>query len=134
LRSKVLRYKLGYALAATLCAIGLVALLFVIWKTLPEVSDNTDPVSAFWEYLWEEQLDFIPGVKFKPVYLVILATIMLTAAVGVFAFSRQRLFIPDKTIKLQCPFCKKYWRASYDRGQVLCPHCSHLVHPRMVVE
>lgn len=134
MKRTIRRYKLGYALGATLCFIGLTALLVVIWKAWPEVSSGADPVSTFWTFLWEEQLNLIPGVESKFVYFIILAVVTLTSGAAVFAFSRQRFFLPGKTMKLKCPFCKKQWRASYDRGQVMCPHCHHLVHPKMIEE
>lgn len=128
------RYKLGYALGGTLCVIGFTALFIVFWKVWPQISSNTYSLSGFWALLWEEKLRWIPGVEFKLAYFIILAAITLTSGAAILMFSRQRFFLPGKTMKLQCPFCKKQWRASYDRGQVLCPHCRHLVHPKMIGE
>jgi len=125
---------LGYVLGATLCFIGLAILFVVVWKAWPKLYSNADPVSTFCVFLWEEPLILIPGVEFKPAYFIILAAATLIAGVAVLAFSRQKFFLPGKTMKLQCSFCKKKWRASYDRGQVMCPHCHHLVHPKMIEE
>ena len=33
-------------------------------QALPKVSSNTDSVSTFWAFLWEEHLSLIPGVEF----------------------------------------------------------------------
>ncbi len=134
MKRTIRRYKLGYVLGATLCFIGLTALSVVMWRAWPEISLNADPVSAFWTFLWAEQLSLFPGVEFKFVYLIILAVATLSSAVIVFAFSRQWFSLPTLSMKLQCPFCKKYWRVSYNAGQVLCPHCRHLVHPKRVEE
>lgn len=131
MKGTIRRYKLGYIVSATLCLIGLIALLVVLWKTWPQLSSNPNPLSAFWNSLWEEQLSLIPGVQFKLLYFIILAAATLISGAAMFAFSRQWFFLPGKTMRLQCPFCKKYWKASYDRGQILCPHCRHLVHPRI---
>ncbi len=134
MKRTIRRYKLGYALSATLCLIGTAALLLVILKTWPEVSSNSSPLSIFWDSLWRDEPSLVPGVQFKLMYFMILAAATLTSGAAVLRFSRQCFFLPDKEMKLQCPFCKKQWKASYDRGQVLCPHCHHLVHPKMIEE
>ncbi len=128
------RYRLGYILGISFCVIGLMALLMLIMNAWPETSASSDPFSAFWTYLWAGQFSLFSAVEFKPLYLLILATIMLSSATAIFFFSRQKFLLPGKTIRLQCPFCKKHWHARYDRGQVLCPHCQHLVHPKMALE
>lgn len=132
LRRTIRRYRLGYVLGAILCFIGLAALAVVGWKVWPQISSSVDPVSTFWTFLWEEQLSLIPGVEFKPMYLIVLSGATLTSGAAVLAFSRQWFFLPEEMKKLQCPFCKKQWTASFDRGQVVCPHCNHLVHPRLI--
>ena len=107
---------------------------YAVWKAWPEISGDGNPLSAFWDFLWVEEIDLVPSVKFKLTYLVIHGGALLGLGVGVIAFSRQWFFLPETTMKLQCPFCKKFWRAGYDRGQILCPHCRHLVHARIVEE
>ncbi|HUV98281.1 MAG TPA: hypothetical protein VMW14_02125 [Candidatus Paceibacterota bacterium] len=131
MKKAIRRYKLGYGLGIALSAIGLTALSVLIWKAWPEASSSRDPLSAFWNYLFTGQLSFVPSVEFRPLYLVILAVITLSCALAVFLFSRQKFLLPGRTMQLECPFCKKHWHASYDRGQVLCPHCHHLIHPKM---
>ena len=88
-------------------------------------------MSALWGVLWNEELGPVAGIQFKLVFLMILAAVTLASGLTVLAFSRQRFLLPGKTMELQCPFCRKSWTASYDRGQVLCPHCNHLIHPKM---
>ncbi|UCE96232.1 MAG: hypothetical protein JSV51_01080 [Candidatus Bathyarchaeota archaeon] len=134
MRSALRRYKTGYLIGAILCLIGLIALLVLVWEAWPEVSYEEDPISAFWTFLWTGQFNLISGIEVKPMYLIILSVTALIFGMAVFAFSRQRFFLPGKNFKLQCPFCKKYWKAGYDRGQVSCPHCRHLVHPKLAEE
>lgn len=134
LTKAIRRYKFGYVFGVVLCIISCMVIAFAVWKTWPEISGNVNPLSAFWDFLWVEEIDLVPGVEFKLTYLVVLAGALLCLGVGVIAFSRQWFFLPGKTMKLQCPFCKKFWRAGYNRGQVLCPHCRHLVHPRIIEE
>lgn len=132
MKRTIRRYKLGYVLGGALCFIGLASILFVVWKAWPQISSSPDPLSHFWTFLWEEQLSLVPSVELKLSYFAILAATMLIAGTTVLMYSRQLFFLPGKTMTLRCPFCKKQWLASYDRGQVLCPHCHHLVHPKMV--
>ena len=134
MKMTVRRHKLGYVLGATLCFIGLTIFLIVLWKAWPKLSSEADPMSAFWAFLWEEQLILTHDIEFKLAYFVILAVATLISGIAVLMFSRQKFFLPGKTMKLQCPFCKKKWRAGYPRGQVTCPHCRHSVHPRMIEE
>jgi hypothetical protein len=131
LKRTLRRYRLGYILSAILCLIGLISLSIVILKSWPQMGSSSDFFSAFWVSLWEENLSLIPGLEFRLAYFLILSVATFVSAVAVFMFSRQSFLLPGKAFRLQCPFCKKFWRASYDRGQVLCPHCHHLVHPRM---
>ncbi|NIO36455.1 hypothetical protein GTO27_02000 [Candidatus Bathyarchaeota archaeon] len=132
MKRTIRRYKLGYVLGGTLCLIGFASTLFMVWKAWPQISSNPDPLSYLWAFLWEEQLSLVTGVELKLAYFAILAAIMLIAGAIVLMYSRQWFFLPERTMTLRCPFCKKQWLASYDRGQVLCPHCHHLVHPKMV--
>jgi hypothetical protein len=126
------RQKSGYALALTLCLIGLTALLVTLWKTWPQVSSSQDPVSTFWALLWTQNLDFIPGIEFKLAYLTILGVVSIAVGVMIWILSRQWFFLPGETVLLQCPFCKKTWRSVRDKALVHCPHCRQLVHPTMV--
>lgn len=127
------RKKSGYALSLILCLTGLIALFVVLWKTWPEVSSAQNPISTFWTLLWREQLDFIPSVEFKLVYLVILGTVMLISGIVVLAFSRQWFHLPaGETALFQCPFCKKQWRANKDQQLANCPYCRKQTYPRMV--
>ena len=134
MKNTIRRYKLGYILGTTLCLAGVLLLLAVAWKAWPQVSSEADPMSAFWAFLWEEKFTLTSSVEYKLVYLLISAAAMLTSGIAVILFSRQRFFLPSKVMRLQCPFCKKQWSSSYDRGQVLCPHCHHLVHPKLIEE
>jgi DNA-directed RNA polymerase subunit RPC12/RpoP len=126
------RQKCAYALSLILCLLGLAAMFAALRITWSEVSSAENPTSVFWTLLWREQLDFIPGVKFKLAYLTILGAVMIVSGLVIWALSRQSFYLPEETVLFQCPFCKNKWRASRDKGLVQCPHCSHLVHPKMI--
>jgi hypothetical protein len=121
----------GYALALTLCLIGVTALLVTLWKTWPQVSSAQDPVSTFWGLLWTQNLDLILGVGFQLAYLTILGVVSIAVGIVIWILSRQWFFLPGETVLLQCPFCKKTWRSIRNKALVHCPHCRQLVHPTM---
>jgi hypothetical protein len=128
------RQKSGYALSFILWFFGLAALFWTLWKTWPDVSAANNPLSVFWDSLWNQTLDFIPDVEFKLVYLLVFASAMLVAGSIVFSLSRKWFLLEGKNSLLQCPWCRKRWRTSPDKALVLCPYCRQLVHPILVDE
>ncbi len=128
------RQKSAYALSLLFCFFWLGTLLLTLWITWPEVSSAENPLSTYLALLWEESFEFIPGIKFRLLYLTILGDIMLVSGVIIWILSRQWFYLPGKTALLECPFCKKRWKSSPDKGLVHCPHCRQLVHPRIVHE
>lgn len=126
------RQKSAYALSLIFCLLWLATLFMTLWKTWPEVSSAENPFSTYLALLWEENFEFIPGLEFRLVYLVVVGDVMLISGVVIWLLSRQWFYLPGKTVLLECPFCKKHWRSNPDKGLVHCPHCRQLVHPRMV--
>ncbi len=130
---KVLRrQKSAYALSAIFFLIWLATVFVVLWKIWPEASSSSNPVSTFLTLLWEENIDLVPGLQFKLVYLVVLGDVMLISGVVIWLLSRKWFLLPGEETWVQCPFCKKRWKASGDKALVHCPHCRQLVHPRIV--
>jgi hypothetical protein len=129
------RQKSGYAVSFLFWFFGFAALFLVFWKVWPNVSSAGDNAfSVFWDSLWSVTLDFVPGVEFKLVYLVVFASVMLVTGVIVFGLSRKWFVLGGKDSLLQCPWCKKRWRSSPDKALILCPYCRQLVHPILVDE
>jgi len=126
------RQRSAYALSSILALAGTTALLITLWKTWPQISSVKDPFSTFMKLLWTEKLDFISGVEFKLIYLVVLGDVMLISAVVVYVLSVQWFFLPGKIVWYRCPFCHKDWRSSGDKALVHCPHCRQLVHPTLI--
>jgi len=130
---KILRsQKSAHVLSLILCLTGITAFLATVWKTWPQITSAENPFSTFLTLLWTEKLDFISGLEFKLVYLIIIGDVMLVSGVIVWILSRQWFLLPGKTVWFQCPFCKKKWRSIRDKALVHCPHCRQLVHPTMV--
>jgi len=125
------KQKSAYVLSLIFCLVGIVVLLFTIWKTYSQLSPSGNPLSTFLSLLWTEKLTLATGLEFKLVYLVILADIMLVSGVILWVLSRQWFLLPEETVWFQCPFCNKKWRSIGDKALVHCPHCHQLVHPKM---
>jgi hypothetical protein len=128
----VRRQKSAYALSLFLCTVGVLAFIAAVWETWPEVSSAKDPFSTFLTLLWAEKLDFVPGLEFKLIYLVILGDAMFISGVIIAVLSVQLIYLPGKNVWYRCPFCNKDWKSSGDKALVHCPHCRQLVHPMMI--
>ena len=126
------RQKSAYALSLLLCLMGIAALLTTLWKTWPQVSSAKDPFSTFLTLLWTKNLDIVPDLEFKLVYLVVLGDAMLISGVIVGVLSVQRFYLPGKVVWYRCPFCPKDWKSSGTKALVHCPHCRQLVHPTII--
>jgi hypothetical protein len=126
------RQRSAYALSLVLALAGITALLITLWKTWPQISSVNDPFSTFLALLWTEKLDFIPGVEFKLIYLVVLGDAMLISGVVVYVLSVQWFYLPGRVVWYQCPFCHKDWKSSGTKALIHCPHCRQLVHPTLI--
>lgn len=126
------RQKSAYALSLIFCLIWLLTVFVIFRETWSEVSSSANPFSDFLTLLWKEKVDFIPGLQFKLIYLVILGDLMLIAGIAIWLLSRRWFLLPGDDTWFQCPFCKKRWRAKGDKALVHCPHCRQLIHPRIV--
>ena len=132
---KILRtQRSAHILSVILCLLGTVAISFAVWETWPQVSAAENPLSTFFNLLWSEKLDLIPGLEFTLIYLFIFGDIMLIVSVATWVLSRQWLLLPGKTVWYRCPFCKKKWKSTEDKALVHCPHCLQLVHPTLTEE
>lgn len=126
------KQKSAYALSIIFISIWLITVLVTIWKTWQEVSSSTDLLSTFLTTLWRENINFISGLQFKLVYLVILGDIMLIAGVITWLLSRKQFLLPGEDTRFKCPFCKKKWKAKGNKALVHCPHCNQLIHPEII--
>jgi len=131
LKRTLRKQKSAYVLSLIFCLVGIIALLFTLWKTYPQLSLSGDPFLTFLSLLWTENLTLATGLEFKLIYLVILADIMLVSGVILWILSRQWFLLPEESVLFQCPFCNKKWRSIGDKALVHCPHCRQLVHPKM---
>jgi len=132
MRKTLRRQKSGYAFSILLWFFGLAALFWVFWRTWADVSTANDPFSVFWDSLWSKTFDFVPGFEFKLAYLAVFASAMLVIGVIVFSLSRKWFLLGLENSMLECPWCKKRWRASPEKALVHCPYCRQLIHPVLV--
>lgn len=126
------RQKSTYALSLFLVLLGVAAILFTVWKTWPQVSSATDPLSTFMNLLGTEKLDFIPVSGFKLIHLFALGDALLISGILLYVLSVQWFYLPGKIVWFRCPFCHKVWRSTGDKALVTCPHCRQLVHPTLI--
>jgi uncharacterized membrane protein YiaA len=132
MRKVLRRHRAGYAISLLLLVVGLTLLLVALWNAWPASPLTGDFLSTVWTSLWTKQLNIVSGLEFKLVYFAILGVTMLAFGVATLALSRQWLLLAGRNSLFQCPFCRKRWRASRDKGLVECPQCRQLVHPRLV--
>ncbi len=129
---KILRtQKSAYALSLILFLLGTMAVAIALWRTWPQVSAASNPFSTFFDLLWSERLDFVPGLEFKLIYLFVLGDAMLVSGLVTWVLSRQWFLVPGKTVWYLCPFCKKKWKSIENKALVHCPHCRQLIHPAL---
>ena len=126
-----IHYITGYALAFTVCFIGLTILVAVLWTAWPNISNSQDILSALEIYLWTKEFDTGFGTTLKLMHLTIIGAATLVSGIIVLVFSRQILY-EGENVLLQCPFCKNQWKASRARGWAKCPHCNQLIQPTVV--
>lgn len=125
------RQRSVYAVAVTLCAIGVLAIFVSLWKTWPQVSSSSDPFGTFLFALGSETLNLAPGLDLRLAYLFAFADAMFVTGVALWILGREWILVPGKSVWYECPFCNKKWRATGDEALVHCPHCRQLVHPKM---
>lgn len=126
------RQKSTYALSLFLVLLGVAALLFTVWKTWPQVSSATDPLSTFMNLLGTEKLDFVPIFEFKLIHLFALGDALLISGVLLYVLSVQWFYLPGRIVWFRCPFCNKDWKSTGNKALVHCPHCRQLVHPILI--
>lgn len=131
MRKILRRQRSVYALSILLCITGIIALAATLWKIYPQLSVSQNPFSAFSTLLWEESISITSAIEIKLIYLIVFGDIALVLGFILWLLSRQWLVVPGKTVRYECPYCKKTWKAVGDKALVHCPHCRQLVHPKI---
>ncbi len=133
MRRIIRRKKSGYAAGLTLCLIGMLVMLVVLWNAWPNVSASPDIFSALKSYLWTGKLEFGFGISLKLIHLTIAGAATLFLGIFVLALSRQVFLVSSEGVLLQCPFCKNHWKARRAKGFAECPYCRQFVQPAVTL-
>ena len=129
---KVLRKsKFGYALSLILFLLGISAIIIAFWRIWLKTYSMNNFISAFWNLLWTEKFDSIPGLSFKLIFLFIFGIVAIVFSGVIWAFSRKWFLVGDKVL-VECPFCKRRWKTDPQKALVHCPFCRQLIHPKIV--
>lgn len=122
----------GQVLGSVLCLLGFFALLVVLWKAWPSISNSTDFSSALWSQILNDQINLGSVMSLKLIYVTIGGTAFLILGVVVLALSRQIFYVSSGSTTLQCPYCKNQWKARRAVGWAECPFCRKFGNPQIV--
>ena len=112
----ILKKKTGYGLGLSLCIIGIILLLVVVWKlwdvgvfaaadVLSELSASFTEVS-----LW-------PGMALG--YYIIIGVVLVGIGSAILLLRREKVAVTEGvTVVLQCPLCKHTWRETMSKSQL----------------
>jgi hypothetical protein len=140
----ILKKKTGYGLGLSLCVIGIILLLVVVWKwwdtgvftssdVLSELSASFTDVS-----LW---LGLALG------YFVIMGVVLLGIGSAILVLRREKVAVTEGvSVVLECPFCKNNWQESMSKSQLKamgypevrslsrrkCAKCAKFMRPKII--
>lgn len=148
MRRTILKKKPGYTIALTLCIIGALMLLIVIWKTWQEgVFGSPDPLSEFYASLWASYSDIALGIGLQLIHFMVLGVVLLSGGVAILVGRRERVTVVEEvSALLECPFCKNQWRESLSKAHLesmgypkvrtlsrrKCSSCAKFMRPKIV--
>jgi hypothetical protein len=139
----ILKKKTGYGLGLSLCIIGVVLLLAVVWKWWDtEVFSSSDVVSALsasftGETLW-------PGLALG--YYLIIGAVLLGTGSAILVLRREKVAVTEGlTVVLECPLCKYHWQEAMSKSQLQamgypsvrtlsrrkCANCAKFIRPKI---
>jgi hypothetical protein len=118
-------------LGAVLLVAGLVALFFVFWKASSAISSDAG-MSALWSFILNEQVDMVPLVTLKMIYIVIMGIVFSAFGLITLIFSRQIFYLSGESVMLTCPYCRNRWKARRAMGWAECPHCRKFIQPQVL--
>ncbi len=145
----ILKKKTGYVLGLSLCIIGIVILLLVLWNLYQEeafasLSKLSDEVLTGKFSLFGIELELI-GLKL--VHYTILGVVLFVVGGVILMVRREKVTVVEEvTVLLECPHCKNQWRESmskthlesigYPQVRTLsrhkCSKCAKFIRPKIV--
>jgi hypothetical protein len=112
----ILKKKTGYGLGLSLCIIGIILLLVVVWKWWDAgVFAASDVLSELSASLTDPS--FALGLALG--YYIIIGVVLLGIGSAILLLRREKVAVTEGvTVVLQCPLCKHTWRETMSKSQL----------------
>jgi hypothetical protein len=139
----ILKKKTGYGLGLSLCIIGIVLLLVVVWKWWDtSVFSSPDIVSALSASLTDVSLWL--GLSLG--YYLIIIVVLLGIGSAILLLRREKVTVTESLIVvLECPLCKHHWQEAMSKSQLYamgypeirtlsrrkCANCAKFIRPKI---
>ena len=140
----ILKKKTGYGLGLSLCIIGIILLLVVVWKWWDAgVFTSPDVLSALSASF--AGLPLWLGLALG--YYVITGVVLLGIGSAILVLRREKVAVTEGvSVVLECPFCKNRWRESMSKSHLKamgypevrslsrrkCAKCAKFMRPKIV--
>lgn len=116
----ILKKKTGYGLGLSLCIIGIILLLVVVWKWWDAgVFASSDVLSALGASFTYIYADISLGIGLTITYYIIIGAVLLGIGSAILLLRREKVAVTESLIVvLECPFCKNQWRESMSKSHL----------------
>jgi hypothetical protein len=116
----ILKKKTGYGLGLSLCIIGIILLLVVVWKWWDAgVFASSDVLSALGASFTYIYADISLGIGLTITYYIIIGAVLISIGSAILLLRREKVAVTESlTVVLECPFCKNQWKESMSKSHL----------------